>query len=88
MKRLSLMAVVLAVAFAPTFAFAQTATLTPSGAPSPAMQHDLEHTVAYVQPSIVYLDIVATAWVWDTTNKAYLNDGDPSPSMRRVPASS
>ena len=50
-------------------AFAQTA--------SPVS--DLERTVAYVQPSVVYLDITWKAWVFDTyrDNDSYLNDGQP-----------
>ena len=37
----------------------------------------LEHVTAYVQPSVVYLNITAKGWVYDTFNKTYLNDGDP-----------
>ena len=37
----------------------------------------LEKTVAYVQPSIVYLDIEWTGWVYDKYNKQYLKDGKP-----------
>ena len=58
-------------------ASAQSASPTADAAPS-----SLEKTVAYTQPSIVYLDITYTGWVVDRFNsdkndKSYLNNAKP-----------
>ena len=58
-------------------ASAQSASSTADAAPS-----SLEKTVAYTQPSIVYLDITYTGWVVDRFNsdkndKSYLNNAKP-----------
>jgi pSer/pThr/pTyr-binding forkhead associated (FHA) protein/S1-C subfamily serine protease len=37
----------------------------------------LERVVAYAQPSIIYLHIEWTGWVYDTFNKKYLNNDEP-----------
>ena len=37
----------------------------------------MEKTVAKVQPSVVYLDVEWTGWVYDTVLDKYWNDGDP-----------
>jgi serine protease Do len=37
----------------------------------------LEKVVAFTQPSVVFLDITWTGWVWDKFYKEYLNEGDP-----------
>lgn len=54
-----------------------SAQTTDTGSAVPAGTTDLQKVTAYVQPSIVYLDITWTGWVYDKTNKNYLNDGNP-----------
>ena len=44
---------------------------------APVEATPFEMTVAQVQPSIVFLDITWTGWVYDKYNKNYLNDGQP-----------
>lgn len=58
----------------PTWALAQEA---PS--PTAPAVTDQEKAVAYTQPSVVYLDVTWTAWVFDTfgSNDTYLNKGQP-----------
>jgi S1-C subfamily serine protease len=47
-----------------------------SGTPSESTS-DLERVSAYVQPSVVYLDVQWTGYVRDTFNRMYLNNGRP-----------
>lgn len=83
MKRSLLLAVgavlALSVGTAPVAA-SETTTPTPtsaSTAASSAPATQLEQVSAYLEPSIVYVGITWTGYVWDTYNKAWLNNGDP-----------
>lgn len=61
------------VAFFAVMATAGTAAAQDSPSATP-----LEKGVAYVQPSIVYLDLTWTGWVYDKAPPAsYMNDGKP-----------
>jgi hypothetical protein len=52
--------------------------LSPASSPSPAdAPTQLERVSAYTQPSVVYIGITWTGWVYDSYNKQYLNDGKP-----------
>ena len=48
---------------------------TPGAAATDAAGTPLERVNAYVQPSIVYVGVEWTGYVYDTFNKQYLNDG-------------
>jgi S1-C subfamily serine protease len=63
------------VLMVPQTALAQSAP--PSQDLPVAMPTEFEKVVSFVQPSIAYLDIVWTGWVYDTTNKGYLNNAKP-----------
>lgn len=53
-------------------------TVEPTETPAdPSETSDLERVSAYVQPSVVYLQVKWTGYAWDTFNREYLQDGQP-----------
>lgn len=53
-------------------------TALAQSSPSEPVSSPLEKAVAYVQPSVVYLDITWTGWVWDKAKPpSYMNNSKP-----------
>lgn len=79
MKRLTAIAAfaLLGLALTAPAAIADGTDTSPSTAPSeaPSESSDLERVSAYVQPSVVYLQMKWKGYIWDRVLKEYLNDG-------------
>jgi serine protease Do len=74
MRKSAALAALAVMLLTPTWALAQD-----SPSPTAPAVTDQEKVVVYAQPSVVYLDVTWTAWVFDTfgSNDAYLNNGHP-----------
>jgi serine protease Do len=74
MRKGAALAALAVMLLTPTWALAQD-----SPSPTAPAVTDQEKVVAYAQPSVVYLDVTWTAWVFDTfgSNDTYLNKGHP-----------
>jgi serine protease Do len=74
MRKSGAVAALAVMLLTPTWALAQDST-----SPTAPAVTDQEKVVAYAQPSVVYLDVTWTAWVFDTfgSNDTYLNNGQP-----------